>query len=176
MKKQQKNLDVTSTTTVAAIRASNTAGGAGVYVDFSTINSGSPLTIISNDLAQNVSITAGVDIIGDLDTTGDFKVSKQLLLDYGTKQVPSLAFADDPDTGIYHYTDNIIGFSTHGKSRMGLDKRGNLMIAGSYAPFTGSHPGFSANVHDYTLGMVMSMTGVQMRDSNDVTYYQVEPC
>ena len=82
----------------------------------------------------NVIIEGNATINGNLNVSGDINASGVVisgitgLFDAGTETLPSIAFALDPDTGIYNPTANEIGFSTGGAERVRIDNTGNVGI------------------------------------------------
>ncbi len=68
----------------------------------------------------------------------------------GSASLPGLAFASDPDTGIYRPSANVLGFSTAGTESMRIDAAGNVGI-GTTSPagpldIAGSQPGLWLNI------------------------------
>ena len=82
----------------------------------------------------NVIIEGNTTIDGNLNVSGDINASGVVisgitgLFDDGTETAPSIAFASDPNTGIYKPATNEIGFSTNGDERLRIDNNGNVGI------------------------------------------------
>ena len=82
----------------------------------------------------NVIIEGNTTIDGNLNVSGDINASGVVisgitgLFDDGTEAAPSIAFASDPDTGIYKPVTNEIGFSTNGGERLRIDNTGKVGI------------------------------------------------
>lgn len=55
----------------------------------------------------------------------------QGLFAFGTQALPSVSFETDPDTGMYHYTTDVIGWATAGATAMTLDSVNNLVVYGN---------------------------------------------
>ena len=90
----------------------------------------------------NVIIEGNTTIDGNLNVSGDINASGVVisgitgLFDDGTETAPSIAFASDPNTGIYKPATNEIGFSTNGDEKLRIDNTGNVGI-GTSSPSTG---------------------------------------
>jgi hypothetical protein len=82
----------------------------------------------------NVIIEGDATIDGNLNVSGDINASGVVisgitgLFDAGTEALPSIAFALDPNTGIYNPSANEVGISTGGGERLRVDNTGNVGI------------------------------------------------
>jgi trimeric autotransporter adhesin len=82
----------------------------------------------------NVIIEGDATIDGNLNVSGDINASGVVisgitgLFDAGTEALPSIAFALDPNTGIYNPSANEVGISTDGNERLRVDNTGNVGI------------------------------------------------
>ena len=82
----------------------------------------------------NVIIEGDATIDGNLNVSGDINASGVVisgitgLFDAGTEALPSIAFALDPNTGIYNPAANEVGISTDGNERLRVDNTGNVGI------------------------------------------------
>jgi len=82
----------------------------------------------------NVIIEGDATIDGNLNVSGDINASGVVisgitgLFDAGTEALPSIAFALDPNTGIYNPSANKVGISTNGNERLRVDNTGNVGI------------------------------------------------
>ena len=116
-----------------------------VRVDYITYTTGvSPneanVTVPVSGLVNNPTFSGNVIIEGNTTIDGDLTVSGSInasgviisgitgLFDDGTETAPSIAFASDPDTGIYKPATNEIGFSTNGDEKVRIDNTGNVGI------------------------------------------------
>ena len=90
--------------------------------------------INSPTFSGNVIIEGNTTIDGNLNVSGDINASGVVisgitgLFDDGTETAPSIAFASDPDTGIYKPATNEIGFSTNGGESLRIDDIGRVGI------------------------------------------------
>jgi len=119
-----------------------------VRVDYITYTTGvSPneanVTVLVSGLVNNPTFSGNVIIEGNTTIDGDLTVSGSInasgviisgitgLFDDGTEALPSIAFASDPDTGIYKPATNEIGISTSGLEALRIDNTGNVGIGTS---------------------------------------------
>lgn len=119
-----------------------------VRVDYITYTTGvSPneanVTVPVSGLVNNPTFSGNVIIEGNTTIDGDLTVSGSInasgviisgitgLFDDGTEALPSIAFASDPDTGIYKPATNEIGISTSGLEALRIDNTGNVGIGTS---------------------------------------------
>ncbi len=112
-----RNFDISPTCTTESMKIVNTNGGNGVLIDFSNSNTGSPLVINSNPLAQDVSITATVALTGDLQVNGNVNIYGQILAHDGTQTTPSIKFTEDLNTCFYADGPDNLSISTGGIQR-----------------------------------------------------------
>jgi hypothetical protein len=116
-----------------------------VRVDYITYTTGvSPneanVTVLVSGLVNNPTFSGNVIIEGNTTIDGDLTVSGSInasgviisgitgLFDDGTEALPSIAFASDPDTGIYKPATNEIGISTNASEALRIDNNGNVGI------------------------------------------------
>jgi hypothetical protein len=119
-----------------------------VRVDYITYTTGvSPneanVTVPVSGLINNPTFSGNVIIEGNTTIDGDLTVSGSInasgvtisgitgLFDDGTEAAPSIAFASDPDTGIYKPATNEIGISTNASEALRIDDVGNVGIGTS---------------------------------------------
>jgi len=82
----------------------------------------------------NVIIEGNATINGNLNVSGDINASGVTisgitgLFDDGTVSLPSIAFASDPDTGIYSPGADQLAISTNGTQRLAIDSSGRLGV------------------------------------------------
>ena len=100
--------------------------------------------INSPTFSGNVIVEGNTTIDGNLNVSGDINASGVVisgitgLFDDGTEAAPSIAFASDPDTGIYKPATNEIGFSTNGGESLRIDSSGRVGI-GTSSPASKLH-------------------------------------
>ena len=110
-----------------------------VRVDYITYTTGvSPneanVTVPVSGLINDPTFSGNVIIEGDLTVSGSINASGVIisgitgLFDDGTEAAPSIAFASDPDTGIYKPATNEIGISTNASEALRIDNNGNVGI------------------------------------------------
>jgi len=115
------------------------------YITYTTgvvPNEGNATAYVSG-LINNPTFSGNVIIEGDATIDGNLNVSGAInasgvvisgitgLFDAGTEALPSIAFALDPDTGIYNPATNEVGISTNGDERLRVDNTGNVGIGGT---------------------------------------------
>lgn len=67
---------------------------------------------------SSITVLADATITGDLDVTGETTTIGDLLIGNGSAGDPSLAFASDPNTGIYRPAEDQFGVAAGGTRRM----------------------------------------------------------
>lgn len=112
------------------------------YITYTTgvvPNEGNATAYVSG-LINNPTFSGNVIIEGDATIDGNLNVSGAInasgvvisgitgLFDAGTEALPSIAFALDPNTGIYNPSANEVGISTGGNERLRVDTTGNVGI------------------------------------------------
>lgn len=83
----------------------------------------------------------------------------------GSAALPGMAFAADPDTGIFRESANSMGFATAGVERMRINSIGNVLIGSGSSPthlLTVASPGTSARIRitdtDSVYGSALALT------------------
>ncbi len=94
------------------------------------------VTLIWNETNDSwqMNDTAGSPILeafdtGDASAYGNFTVTDQLFASSGTVALPSYSFTTDPNSGIYSFGANHIGFSTNGTLAVIIDNVQGLQIS-----------------------------------------------
>ena len=112
------------------------------YITYTTgvvPNEGNATAYVSG-LINNPTFSGNVIIEGDATIDGNLNVSGAInasgvvisgitgLFDAGTEALPSIAFALDPNTGIYNPSANEVGISTNGAEAVRIDSSGRVGI------------------------------------------------
>ena len=107
------------------------------------INAAHTHTVINNDLTVVGELTSASIATGELTSasiaTGDVQVQD------GTAALPSYSFTQDPDTGLYRYAEDDIGFTTGGSRRFSIASGG----ISAYVPFFTGNGNAGAPSHSF---------------------------
>ena len=140
----------------ATLDANQLAIGAGVQTqaDFGTV--ALPGFAFNGDIDtgfyrsgnNQIGAATGGSVRTTLDATGLALLGPPILADYGTAAAPGVAFNGDPNTGMYWFSDDKIGWATGGTRRMTLDSAdlslsAGIQVLGDYG--TALLPGISFN-------------------------------
>jgi hypothetical protein len=77
----------------------------------------------------------------NLDVSGNIRTSKQFYGTSDTSSTPSYSWHNDTTTGIYHPTQNTLGFTTKGLERMKIDPSGNIDLKTMYIDSSNNYIG-----------------------------------
>ena len=106
--------------------------GVGLTLTATTFALGTPSTITASTTNSVTGTTHTHDITGFLPLSGGTLTGTMLFPD-GTVSAPSIAFANDIDTGIYRKTTNTLAITTGGTEAVYFDGSGNTNINGVIA-------------------------------------------
>ena len=127
----------TTTTKVATFDSTNTNGG---YIDFRRSNTvtgylgngallgSTVLDALELRAANDLYLTAGASGSLQISSGGTATFSGVVNIPIGAEATPSLIFAGDSDSGMWHPAANTLAFSTFGNERMRISSGGNVGI------------------------------------------------
>ena len=111
----------------------------------STVNTDNVIISTANierlriDASGNVGI--GTTPNYNLDISGNIRTSKQFYGTSDTSITPSYSWYNDTITGIYHPSQNTLGFSTNGIERIKIDPSGNIDLKIMYIDYSNNNIG-----------------------------------
>ena len=82
----------------------------------------------------------------NLDISGNIRTSKQFYATSDTSNTPSYSWHNDTITGIYHPSQNTLGFSTNGIERIKIDPSGNIDLKTMYIDFSNNYIGIGTTI------------------------------
>lgn len=86
-------------------------------------NVGIGYSIVNGGFVVSSNVGIGTNTpLGKLDVVGN------IVSDSGSASNPSFSFRNNPSTGMYQSTNNVLAFSTNGNQRMIIDASGNLIL------------------------------------------------
>jgi hypothetical protein len=77
----------------------------------------------------------------NLDVSGNIRTSKQFYGTSDTSSTPSYSWHNDTITGIYHPSQNTLGFTTNGVERIKIDPSGNIDLKSLYIDSSNNYIG-----------------------------------
>jgi hypothetical protein len=93
------------------------------------------------DASGNVGIGKTPNYNYNLDISGNIRTSKQFYGTSDTSSAPSYSWHNDTITGIYHPSQNTLGFSTNGLERIKIDPIGNIDLKSMYIDSSNNYIG-----------------------------------
>ena len=82
----------------------------------------------------------------NLDISGNVKTSKQFYGTSDTSATPSYSWYNDTITGIYHPSQNTLGFTTNGIERVKIDPSGNIDLKNMYIDSSNNYIGIGTTI------------------------------
>jgi hypothetical protein len=119
-------------------------------ISTSTVNTDNVIITTANierlriDAIGNVGI--GTTPNYNLDISGNIRTSKQFYGTSDTSNTPSYSWYNDTITGIYHPSQNTLGFSTNGIERIKIDPSGNIDLKTMYIDSSNNYIGIGTTI------------------------------
>jgi hypothetical protein len=116
----------------------------------STINTDNVIISTSNTerfrIDANGNVGIGKTPNYNLDISGNIRTSKQFYGTADTSSTPSYSWYNDTTTGIYHPSQNTVGFSTNGVERIKIDPSGNIDLKTMYIDSSNNYIGIGTTI------------------------------
>jgi hypothetical protein len=116
----------------------------------STINTDNVIISTTNKerfrIDENGNVGIGKIPNYNLDISGNIRTSKQFYGTSDTSSTPSYSWYTDTITGIYHPSQNTLGFSTNGIERFKIDPSGNIDLKTMYIDSSNNYIGIGTTI------------------------------